>query len=85
MEYNWCFLKCKFFLSAGIFKKFFSTSIRSIPTVSVLLNLGESPVVSVSITSLFILLKKCEGFLMIVVVLLDRFAIGAYVLIGKLC
>jgi len=35
-------------------KKSFSTSINSNPIVNVLLNLGESPVVSVSITNLFI-------------------------------
>ena len=38
-----------------MFRKFFSTSINRSPTVRVLWNLGESPVVSVSITNLFIL------------------------------
>ncbi len=44
----------KMWFSPRIFRCFLSTSIRSIPTVRVLLKRGESPVVSVSITNLFI-------------------------------
>ena len=49
-------LRClmKMWLESRISRKSFSTSICNIPTVRRLLNLGDKPVVSVSITSLSI-------------------------------
>ena len=54
----------KMWFWARMSRCFFSTSIRRSPTVRVLLKLGESPVVSVSMIKRFILLGLMKEFIL---------------------